>query len=111
MLTFLKNVCVVNRNYCSSNFTNLLSVTFSQLFPLVFNQSSENLPQICQLGVGTDAQGLGVGAHGVDVPARVELCTSHRLGVLQRGNWNKPGPPGVALAIAVRSGERLKQTE
>lgn len=96
---------------CNRNCSTLCIIYASALWrhnPNIQELWSKGLPQICQLRIGTDAQGLGVGADGIDVAAWMKLRTSYRLSVLQRGNWNKPGPSRIALAIAVRSREWLQ---
>lgn len=62
------------------------------------------LSQVTELGVGADAQGLGVGAHGVHLAVRVELGAAHRLHVLQGRDRDELGPAGRPDAGASRTG-------
>nr|CAD7429903.1 unnamed protein product [Timema monikensis] len=64
-------------------------------------------------GVGTDAQRLGVGTHSVKLALGMELCTPHRLNILQRGNSYKAWSATATIAPVQRrvchSGCRLQQ--
>lgn len=61
-------------------------------------------PEVGELGVGADAERLGVGADGVEPAVRVELGAAHGLHVLQRGDGDeaRPARPTAAAHAAVQ---------
>lgn len=69
------------------------------------------LTHIPDLGVGTDPECFGVGPDRVDVATWVKLRTSHRLNVIQRGDWHKlwfPQPcQTVTLQLFNKTGKRI----